>query len=814
MENFKTKMVQKLYDNLYTMIQTSLNINLPACWGSETCETSLSFVLTRPVRCLTLLPCMHIRSLLVMLLAGGVSSFRLTLKPGFFLRSPYALFSTASSSPSLVESLFQPAPSPSPKLLFVTGKGGVGKTTTSASLGLLLSSIDPPLASPSPLSNVLIVSTDPAHSLFDAFALPQPEPSSTLNLHQITSPLVSPSTNLYLANLDATSSQEGLNSLTDTMIGKLNVDSISQDFGVSKDLLITFGADTIINDIREAITPADGQATLLPPGSDEILSVLSLLSAKTSDGRPFDLIITDCAPSGHTIRMLDGPAFIDSSLGKLLKFRSSINGVFDKIRAMGGGNDQRSNAELTVGDLVDKIDEVQKRVKAFTKMVAEGEIGFVVVGIPTKLSLDETKRTVDDINKLSEAGGVVKNVVVNQVLPEGDVGPFIERRVRSQGRQIDTLKQAVKEKGIKVKTVPYIDTEIVGVAGLSYFGNTFVMGDAVMDDLASKSAQQKVIVFGGKGGVGKTTTSSSVAVSLASKGNKVAIVSTDPAHSLGDALGEKLTGIKEGVDLTSQLLAASDGSKLVAYEVDTKGAIEEFRSALGDLTPPKGLEGASSSLGDIVDVLENLPPGSDEVIALSQLVTLLKKGGFDYIIIDTAPTGHALRLLTFPRFIDSLIERVVKVSEKVLPTLRMLGGSGASLSDEDIEKAKMKLLGFQLKMFELDEMFMDEENCEFVVVTIPTDLAVKESLRLINELENGEVKIRCERVVVNQVANSDGSRLDSFVEGVRRGQSRQIGDYEKWAEENGVQLTKIELLDEEPKSEYGLAALWGKLSGK
>jgi len=86
-----------------------------------------------------------------------------------------------------------------------------------------------------------------------------------------------------------------------------------------------------------------------------------------------------------------------------------------------------------------------------------------------------------------------------------------------------------------------------------------------------------------------------------------------------------------------------------------------------------------------------------------------------------AHTRQTVKMLTFPRYIDGVIGKVLKITDMVTPTAIMINGN---LKEEDIEEAKCKLLGFQLKMFELDEMFTDPDKFGFCVVTIPTDLAL------------------------------------------------------------------------------------------
>ena len=164
-----------------------------------------------------------------------------------------------------------------------------------------------------------------------------------------------------------------------------------------------------------------------------------------------------------------------------------------------------------------------------------------------------------------------------------------------------------------------------------------------------------------------------------------------------------------------------------------------------------------------------------------------------------AHTRQTVKMLTFPRYIDGVIGKVLKITDMVTPTAIMINGN---LKEEDIEEAKSKLLGFQLKMFELDEMFTDPDKCGFCVVTIPTDLAVKETVRLVEELKDGKVKVKVSNVFINQVAGTEG---EGFVGNVLKGQKRIIGEFEKEFDN----VVKVEMMDEEPKGVYGLMSLFG-----
>lgn len=272
--------------------------------------------------------------------------------------------------------------------------------------------------------------------------------------------------------------------------------------------------------------------------------------------------------------------------------------------------------------------------------------------------------------------------------------------------------------------------------------------------------EPRTIFVGGKGGVGKTTVSSALAVKLASSENdlKVLVVSTDPAHSLGDALDEDLrSGQGKPMIMTDPIT----GGRLHACEVDASAALEEFRrnleafdiaklaDALG--VSPDLLEGFG--LGEFSGLLNNPPPGLDELVALSNVLdTESAAAEFDVIVVDTAPTGHTLRLLALPQFLDGLLGKLIKLRMKLsglASTLQSLfGNSQAGERAKALDNAVDRLETFRAKMSRLRSRLQDSSSTSFVVVTIPTKLGVSESKRLISELKSQGVSVT--DVVVNQ----------------------------------------------------------------
>ena len=166
------------------------------------------------------------------------------------------------------------------------------------------------------------------------------------------------------------------------------------------------------------------------------------------------------------------------------------------------------------------------------------------------------------------------------------------------------------------------------------------------------------IFVGGKGGVGKTTTSCCLSVQLAKVRPNVLIVSTDPAHNLSDAFGQKFG--REPVKVNGY-------DNLFCMEVDSSGdqeweALEAQQAASGVDT-----DGLQSGVGSIMKDLMTSVPGIDEAMAFAELMKMVQEMNYSTIVFDTAPTGHTLRLLSFPKTMESAIGKLLdlKVRECV-----------------------------------------------------------------------------------------------------------------------------------------------------
>jgi arsenite-transporting ATPase len=241
----------------------------------------------------------------------------------------------------------------------------------------------------------------------------------------------------------------------------------------------------------------------------------------------------------------------------------------------------------------------------------------------------------------------------------------------------------------------------------------------------------RLLFFGGKGGVGKTTCAAAFALAVAEQrpGARILLLSTDPAHSVADVLEVALGDEEKPVP------GAPPG--LRARELDAGRAFAAWRDRHGESVDEAvaafAVQGAG--VGEIVDLT---PPGLDELIALATLVETTVEGetARDLVIVDTAPTGHALRLLEMPDLALAwdhyLLSLLLKYREAV-----GLGRFAAELVE----------LSRSLKR--LQALLRDPACARFVVVTRAAELPRRETMRLLEALRKLEVAVPA--VILNAV---------------------------------------------------------------
>src|SRR3954467_8392179 len=173
----------------------------------------------------------------------------------------------------------------------------------------------------------------------------------------------------------------------------------------------------------------------------------------------------------------------------------------------------------------------------------------------------------------------------------------------------------------------------------------------------------RIVLFTGKGGVGKTTLAAATAAQLARSGRKALVVSTDPAHSLGDALEADLAGAPAEVDGLVGLFAAHVDARGLA-----EGAWERLREHLRTLLAGAGVD---ELVADELTVL----PGVEELLALRAVRRAAQSGPWDVVVVDCGPTAETLRLLALPEAVGGYLERLFPAHRRAVRGL-LAGATG------------------------------------------------------------------------------------------------------------------------------------------
>ena len=262
---------------------------------------------------------------------------------------------------------------------------------------------------------------------------------------------------------------------------------------------------------------------------------------------------------------------------------------------------------------------------------------------------------------------------------------------------------------------------------------------AFKDLFKFKKGQTTFIFVGGKGGVGKTSISSATALWLANQGKKTLIVSTDPAHSLSDSL-----------EVTIGHYPVQINENLFAVEIDPDKAMEEKQRALES---KKSMASADQLmgldfLGEQLD-LASASPGADEAAAFEVFLSVMTSNEYDVVVFDTAPTGHTLRLLSFPEVMDSWVGKLMKAKAALGNATNALKNIIPFMdADEDIQ-TRQELEETKKQIDEAKAVLSDPDRTTFKMVVIPEEMSIYESERAIEALN--KYNITTDSIIVNQV---------------------------------------------------------------
>ena len=244
----------------------------------------------------------------------------------------------------------------------------------------------------------------------------------------------------------------------------------------------------------------------------------------------------------------------------------------------------------------------------------------------------------------------------------------------------------------------------------------------------------RIILYTGKGGVGKTSVAAATAVRSAADGRKTLVVSTDPAHSLGDSFDVKLKS--EPMELRENLWA---------QEIDTIHEVEQgwgvIQKYFTDLFTSKAVK-------DITTEELTVFPGMEDLLSLLRILGYYKEGRFDVIIIDCAPTGETLALLSFPEMLRWWMEKLFPLKKKAL---KVVGPVVEPLFKIPMPSSHV-LDEIDRMYYDLDEMkkvFSDRETTSIRIVVNPEKMVVKEAQRSFTYLNIYDFNV--DAVVVNRV---------------------------------------------------------------
>jgi arsenite/tail-anchored protein-transporting ATPase len=247
---------------------------------------------------------------------------------------------------------------------------------------------------------------------------------------------------------------------------------------------------------------------------------------------------------------------------------------------------------------------------------------------------------------------------------------------------------------------------------------------------------KRLIMIGGKGGVGKTTCASAIALHFSLQGKKTLIISSDPTPSLSDIFE---------VDIGGQETSIANVRNLYGIEVSSEVVLRKWKERFGREIYEVVSSFASVDY-DFVDYIGGAP-GIEEEYMLNYILELVESGQYDLVVWDTAPAGHTLRLLHLPQIFLKHLEAATKFYMNLYSYFEKLKES------VKLKKGKKSLLeiisGWGNLAEKVVSFIRDTEKSDFIIVTIPEALGVKQTERIVKDLDGYQLKVN--HLIVNYV---------------------------------------------------------------
>lgn len=266
---------------------------------------------------------------------------------------------------------------------------------------------------------------------------------------------------------------------------------------------------------------------------------------------------------------------------------------------------------------------------------------------------------------------------------------------------------------------------------------------------------KKLIFVGGKGGVGKTTVSSAIALHLSERirDGKILLFSTDPAHSLSDSFNVKIGNIPTPITST-----------LDAVEINMEQLMDEFKKEYKSTIQNLLAKTTNLNKEDTEHALELAIPGIDEFMGLVKLSTFINDK-YKTVVVDTAPTGHTIKMLSTPNDVNRWLIFFSGLHDRYKDIMRTLMGKEI----DDIDNFMTTLSN---NVYNVYTLITEKENTEFIIVTIPDLMAVEETKRLAISLYSAGIRVN------NMVINNIQTNLScAFCRSRRNYQNRYINEF-------------------------------------